>query len=181
MGSFVTISLILIAVAVGLVLLVRRNLKQRALARKFREIFITTASDLVGKHDFPDAHAQQLVTMASVPQGWLTRVMVFVMIRDLIWGRSGKPRSSKGPKLEQVPPHLRALYITAIFSMLIGDSFRCALFGRVVRSTHRWLFDALAEVKPDVNAHATKEVVEQVAQVRVPRRFVPDPELVCAV
>ncbi len=181
MGSFVTTSLILIAVAVGLVLLVRRNLNQRALSRKFREIFITAASDLVSKHDFPDAHAKHLVTMAAVPQGWLTRVMVLLMFRDMIWGRSGQRKPSSGPKLEQVPPHLRALYIRAIFSFLIGDSFRCALFGRVVRSTHRWLFDAIAEVKHDVNAHATREIVEQVAQVGVPRRFAPEPELLCAV
>ncbi len=179
MGSFVTTSLILIAVAVGLVLLVRRNLKQRELARKFRAIFIATANDLVGKHDFPDAHAKQLVAMASIPQGWLTRFIVFVTFRDMIWGRSGTRKPNNAPKLEQVPPNLRALYITAIFSLLISDSFRCALFGRVVRSTHRWLFDAVAEVKPDVNAHATKEVVEQIGQVRLPQRFVPEPALAC--
>ena len=179
METFVSTGLILTLTAVGLVLLVRRNLKQRELARKFRQIFIATANDLVGKHDFPDTHAKQLVEIAAIPEGWLTRFIVFTTFRDMIWGRSGKRKPSDGPKLDQVPAHLRALYITAIFSLLISDSFRCALIGRVVRSTHRWLFDALQEVKPDVNAHATKEVVEQVGQVRIPRRFVPERELAC--
>ena len=169
MESFVMTSIILTLAFAGVVLMIRRNLRQRENARKLRDLFISTANDLVGKPEFPEAHARQLVEMASLPQGWLTRFMMFRFVSNAMFGE--KPRSkASATSLEHVPHNLRALYITAIFAFLLSDSYRCALLGRVVRSMNSWLFDALEEARPDVNAHATRAVVNLVNQAHGPKR-----------
>ena len=109
MESFLATSAVLTIVAAGLVLIIRRNLRQRATARKFRQIFIATADDLVGKAEFPDAHARHLVSMAAIPQGWLTRFMVLQMVRRMAFGESEKVdlnemRVSAGVGLSWISP-----------------------------------------------------------------------------
>jgi hypothetical protein len=159
--------------------MIRRNLRQRPKARELRTLFITTLNDLVGKPDFPDAHARQLVQMAALPQGWLTRFMVFQLVKSAVFGERNR-RKTPALSFEHVPHHLRALYVTAIFAFLWSDTYRCALFGRVVRSLNSWIMDAIQEVKPDVNAHATRSVVNLVNQVQAPKAFARDDDLVCA-
>ena len=163
MNVFVT-AITLIAIALGLVFLVRTNLENRAAARKLREVFIAQAHDLVAKPEFPDAHAKLLIGMASIPQGWATRYFVTRLAGELLW--AGK-RTNNGdlPKLEQVPQQLQKKFVLAMLAFTLSDSYRCVIFGRIFRATNSWLHDAVQEPKPDVNAHATRNVIVQVAQM----------------
>lgn len=167
--TFLAISTVILALVwAGLVLLVRRNLRQRQRARDLRAQFIALADELVGRPGFPDAHAQQLVRMASLPQGWLTRFMVVVLLKQMLFGRGVSSRRGL-PKIGQVPKALREKYVVAMLSFVLSDSYRCAILGRVVRGTYSWIGEALNEVAPDVNAHATRKVVEQISSVKAPR------------
>jgi len=175
--SFLATTAILLLIWVSVVGLVRRNLRQRDDARKFRAIFETEASDLIGKAEFPDAHARQLLVMSKIPGGWLTRFMLFAILKQTILGRP--VRRAAGPQIDQVPRQLQAKYVIALLAFILSDSYRCALFGRVIRGIYPWLRQALAEVKPDIHAHATRSVADQIGQARPPRRFGVEPELLC--
>jgi len=179
MTNFVGTSLILVLVSVGLVLLVRRNLRQRELARKLRDIFVSAAEDLVGKADLPDAHARQLMMSAAIPGGWITRYMVYMLFRQIVFGTNASQGSNK-LSITKVPPQLRAKYVTALLALVLSDSYRCAILGRIWRGANNWIFDAIKEVKPDVDAHATKFVVEQVTRVHAPRWLEAEHKLVTA-
>lgn len=174
--DFLATVIVLVGVWAGLVAVVRRNLQQREVARRLRARFIAIANDLVSKAEFPDAHARQLVELSRVPGGWLTRFMVCAFVMRIF----GRPlRRGSGPTIEGVPVHLRAKYVEALLAFTLGDTYRCALLGRIVRGVYSWMADALNEIKPDVNAHATRVVVEQIGQVR--KKAIPiERELVCA-
>lgn len=163
MGFFLEASLVVIVVSTFLVQLVRRNLRQRPMARRYREMYVRFANELVGDTRFPDAHAKQLVGVTKLPEGWLTRFMVAKLLHEMILGKDSKP---KGPPFDEVPPELRAKYIAALLALAIADSYRCALLGRVWRGANLWVLDAVEQPKPDVNAHATRRVIEQVSSVR---------------
>ncbi|MFL6726826.1 MAG: hypothetical protein ACJ8FS_09975 [Sphingomicrobium sp.] len=164
MGFYAEASLVVIIVSVGLVLLIRRNLRQRPMARRFRASFIRLADELVGNPDFPEPHAKQLVTIAKFPEGWLTRVMVALLLRQIVLGKA-KKTADKTP-IEKVPEHLRATYVAALFALAIGDSYRCALLGRIWRGANAWILDAVKEPDPDVNGHAARRVIQQVSNVQ---------------
>ena len=169
MGFFLSAAII-IAASACIVMLVRRSLGDRETARKLRAAFISIANDLVGKPEFPDAHARQLVTLASVPEGWLTRYMVMVLFKEMLTGSKTGKRSAQSPRLEQLPDTLRAKYVTALLAYALSDSYRSALCGRIWRGAYSWIPDAVQEVKPDVNAHATRNVVEQMGYIPASKR-----------
>jgi hypothetical protein len=177
--SFVGTATALVAVSAGLVFVIRKNLEQRALARKLREIFIQEANDLVAKAEFPEAHARLLINMASIPQGWMTRFLVAALAKELFFGKSARKRRD-APSLEQVPPNLRKKFVLAILAFTLSDSYRCVIFGHVMRATNNWLGDAVREPKADVNAHATRNVIEQVAQIPSRQARHREPELLSA-
>lgn len=171
MEEFAITSLGLILIAAGLVLLIRRNLRQRPKARALRARFVAIADDLVGKPDFPDAAARQLVILTSFPEGWLTRFLVLMIFREMLFGNRSRrrPRPASAISFDQIPAALRPKYVMAIIAFILSDSHRCALFGHVLRAVLPWLVDTIQEVKPDVNAHATRRVVEQVFDCSPPR------------
>lgn len=169
MSFYTTASIVTGLVSIGLVLLVRRNLRQRAIARRLRKVFISLAEDLVSKPEFPEAHARQLVEFSAIPSGWLTRFAVFVLLKQIFTGSGVRSKTRDKPKVEQVPENLRAKYVMAILAFALSDSYRCAILGRVWRGANPWIIEAVRNVKPDVNAHATRSVVEQVARVHAPK------------
>ena len=155
MTYFLLGSTVAIFISLALVLLLRRNLRQRTLARKLRAIFIATVDDLVGKPELPDAHSRQLAEFAAIPEGWITRYAVFAFLKAIVTGRRTFGVSG-APRLEQVPHNLRPKYVTAILALALSDSYRCALLGRIWRGAYGWVGEAVKEVKPDLNAHATR-------------------------
>lgn len=167
MNFYALASAIVIIVSIGLVLLVRRNLRQRTTARRFRAIFISAAEDLVSKPDFPAEHAKQLADAAAIPQGWITRFMVVSLLKEMFLGKSSND-PLRTLSFEKVPKHLRTKYVVAIFSLALGDSYRCALLGRLWRGANLWVLQGVKEPKVDVDAHATRRMVEQVNYVRAP-------------
>lgn len=171
-------AIILVAVAAGLVALIRKNLEQRDLSRRLRTIFISEANDLVGKPEFPSAHAQMLVSMAGFPEGWVTRFFVANLVRRLLIGRSD--RVTSGPKMEQVPFNLRKKYVLAMLSFALSDSYRSVIFGHIFRATNSWLTEAIKEPKGDISAHATQTVIEQVSQASVKRSTHKESEMAAA-
>lgn len=170
MTSFVASCLAVLIISAGLVLLIRRNLRQREAARRWRNTFMSLASDLVSKPEFPEAQAKQLTMLAVIPGGWLTRYMVAVLFRRMITGHEPKSSASK-IELEQIPVALRTKYVAAIFAVAISDSYRCALLGRIWRGAYSWTFEAAGNAKPDVTAHATRSVISQVSHVHADRQF----------
>jgi len=160
--SFLTAAVVLTAIAAALVLLIRKNLEQRDTARKLRAIFIAEANDLVAKPDFPAKHARMLTEMSAVPQGWITRYFVFKLTKELFGGKANV--RVEAPSINQVPDQYLQKYVLAILALALSDSYRCVIFGRIFRTTNQWIVDAIEEPKPDVRAHATRIVVEQVAQ-----------------
>lgn len=161
--GYMTVYATFICVAVFTVWLLRRNLAQRAYARHLRAIFFAEANDLVGKQELPDAHARHLVAMASLHHGSLTRFMVFSLFLRIFTGKvAGQGRSEL--RVDRVPTQLRGKYVLAYLAFVWGDSYQCALYGPFFRGTNSWIRDAIDEVKPDVNAHATRNVVEQVTR-----------------
>lgn len=156
------VAAILVAVAAALIWLVRTNLQQREISRRLRIVFIAEAGDLIGKPEFPDAHARMLASMASIPQGWATRFFVIALAKRLLFGESSA--GTDGPRLEQVPSNLRRKYVLAMLAFVLSDSYRCVIFGRIFRATNSWIGAAVDEPKEDVNAHATKVVIEQVSR-----------------
>ncbi len=169
MGFYAAAALTVILVSVGLVLLIRRNLRQRVLARRLRALFLSTAEDLIGKPEFPDRHARQLFEFSAIPGGWLTRYAVFVLLRQILTGKGPRRLHKDAPTFEQVPPQLRAKYVTAVLAFALSDSYRCAILGRIWRGANAWIMDAVNDVQPDVNAHATRSVVDQVGRVHAPK------------
>lgn len=163
--NFLNIAIILIVVSVALVALIRKNLEQRIVSRKLRSIFINEAYDLIAKPEFPEAHAKMLVGMSAMPGGWITRVMVMLMIRNLFWS-SSKVKKHDGPKIEQVPKSLQKKFVLAMLAFSLSDSYRCVIFGRIYRTTNNWLTDAIEEPKGDVYAHATSNVIGQVVEMQ---------------
>lgn len=168
MMSFAITAAVLVAGSAGLVLLARKNLEHRELARRLRDIFLSEANDLVSKAEFPDAHARQLVDMAALPEGWVTRFFVVRLAKRMFFGRNSRRRSDT-PRMEQVPPALRRKYVLAMLAFALSDSYRCVIFGHIFRAANGWLDAAVREPKRDVDAHATQEVIEQVSQVRAPK------------
>lgn len=167
--QFLGSALILIMVSLGLVGLIHRNLRQRDDARMHRKKFISIADDLISKAELPDAAARFLVTLASVPGGWLTRAMAWMVIREIFTGQ--RVRNKDPIRLETIPEHLRVKFVVAILSIALSDSYRCALLGRIWRGANPWVLDAIGDPKPDANAHATRHVVEQASAVHVPRQI----------
>lgn len=167
--GFVGTAAVLVVVSAGLVFVIRKNLEQREIARRLREIFIQEATDLVAKPELPDKHARQLVNMASIPQGWITRLFVLRFVKHLFFGPSERTRRPDAPRLEDVPSALRKKYVLAILAFTLSDSYRCVIFGHVFRATNDWLGDAVKEPKSDVDAHATRNVIDQVSQIPAPR------------
>lgn len=164
--SFINIAVVMAAGFFALVLLIRKNLQQRETSRKLRQIFIAEAEDLVGKPDFPQRYAEMLVDAADIPQGWLTRFFVFKLVKELFWGRTNRGKEYN-LKIEEIPTSLQRKYVLAILALALSDSYRCVIFGRVFRATNSWIGDAVREPKPDVNAHATRDVIQQVAQMQL--------------
>ncbi|GGZ02581.1 hypothetical protein GCM10011614_17070 [Novosphingobium colocasiae] len=105
--------------------------------------------------------------------------MVFSTIKAMVWGDKHNP-GAKDLSVHRIPVQYRARYVTAIFAFLLSDTYRCALFGRVVRSAIPWLKAAIQEVKPDVNAHATQTIVERVSEYHPAKRFEERELAVCA-
>lgn len=164
MGFYISAAIIAVAVSSGLVFVIRRNLADREKSRHLRAIFVAAAGDLVGKPELPDAHARQLVMLANIPEGWLTRFMVLVLLKRMLVG-AGQRRTQGIPIFDQVPANLRPQYVTALLSFALSDSYRCAIFGQIWRAAYGWVGDAVKEIKPDVNAHATRTVVEQMSSM----------------
>lgn len=165
MMGFVGIAAVLLLVSVGLVAIIRKNLAQRELSRKLRATFIQEANDLVSKSDFPAAHARLLISMSSLPEGWATRLYVTYLATQLLGFSKSRPRAG-APKIDQVPPHLRKKFVVAMLAFALSDSYRAVIFGHIFRSTNSWITDALSEPKADVEAHATRNVIERVVQVQ---------------
>jgi hypothetical protein len=176
MGFLETAGL-LVAVAVVLIWAIRTNLEQREISRHLRTIFITEASDLIGKPEFPDRHALMLAGMSALPQGWATRFFVLTLFKQFLF--SEKKKRSTGPNFEQVPHQLRKKYVLAMLAFALSDSYRCVFFGRIFRATNSWISEAVEEPKEDINAHATKVVIEQVSLAS--SRKSPMPEIAMAV
>ena len=160
--SFLSAAMVLIAVSIALVVMIRKNLSQRETARKFRTIFIAQANDLVAKPDFPEKHARMLTEMSAIPQGWITRYFVASLAKNLFFGSSKKKIDA--PSLDQVPDQYLNKYVLALLSLALSDSYRCVILGRIFRITNSWIGEAIEEPKPDVRAHATRIVIEQVVQ-----------------
>jgi hypothetical protein len=160
--------LIVVFVSACTVLVVRHALAQRAEARRYRAIFITAASDLIGKPEFPDEHAKQLTVYASIWAGWLTRALVLSTFWRIISGRA-LTRTRTGYDMNNIPEHLRPKFAVAVLALAVGDSYRSAFFGPIWRGTNSWVVDAVREIRPDVNAHATKQVIRQVSQSHAPK------------
>lgn len=165
MMGFVGNAAVLLLVSAGLVTMIRKNLAQRELSRKLREIFIQEASDLVAKADFPAAHARLFIGMSSLPEGWATRLHVSYLFAELI-GISKKRSRADAPSVEQVPAHLRKKFVVAMLAFALSDSYRAVIFGHIFRATNRWITDAVREPQTDVEAHATRNVIEKVVQVQ---------------
>ena len=165
--SFVLEAVVVVAVTAGLVASVRRNLRHRPKARKLRNLYVSIADDLVGKPEFPDAHARLLAEVSAIPEGWLTRAMVFILLKEMIFGKGKK--SPPRFRLDDVPPELQVKFATAVLALVLSDSYRCAVLGRLWRGANLWVIDAVKEPRPDANAHSTRRVVEQVGHVRAPR------------
>lgn len=163
---------LLVAVAVALIWIIRTNLEQREVSRQLRTIFIAEASDLIGKPEFPDRHAKMLAAMSGFPQGWSTRFIVLTLLKRMLVGE-GKA-TSDGPSIEQVPHQLRKKYVLAMLAFALSDSYRCVLFGRIFRATNTWISSAIAEPKEDVNAHATKAVIDQVSLASARKATTPE-------
>lgn len=175
MTFFASASLVAVVVSVGLVLLIRKNLRQRPRARELRAVFASIADDIVSKSDLPDAYALQLAELSAVPGGWLTRLMLLMAAKKMITGASSK-RASDDLSLSGVPENLRPLYVVAILSLLLSDSYRCAIMGPIWRATNTWVADVFKEntrpdVRADVNAHATRQIVTQISHVHAPRQL----------
>ncbi|HCJ20252.1 MAG TPA: hypothetical protein DHV64_01685 [Erythrobacter sp.] len=176
--GFWSTAAVLVAVSVALVALVRKNLEQRELARKLRDVFIAEANDLVAKPEFPDEHAKLFINMASIPQGWATRFYVATLAKRLFFGR--RERASAAPKFDSVPQSLRKKYVLAMLAFALSDSYRCVVFGHIFRATNSWLGEAVKEPKRDVNAHATRIVIDQVSQASARRQTQTHAELAAA-
>lgn len=159
--SFIIAILIAAAVSAFGSFALGRNLRRRKLARQIAETFFAIADDLVGKEEFPKEHAALLVTMSSLRPGMLTR---FVVVKFLVGLFTGMPPAMpKSPlSIDRVPHNLRKQYVRAMLSFIISDSFRCALLGPVFRRANGWIEQALKEIEPDVNAHATRAVTDQI-------------------
>lgn len=170
--GFLGTAILLVAVAVALIWIVRTNLAHRQLSRNLRVIFINEASDLIGKPEFPDRHAKMLAGMAGIPQGWSTRFLVLTLFKRMLFGETNV--GSKGPNIEQVPPQLRKKYVLAMLAFTLSDSYRCVFFGRIFRATNSWISAAIEEPKGDVDAHATKAVIEQVTLVSARKSAAPE-------
>ena len=168
--GYAGLAAVLIAVSAGVVFLIRKNLAQRERARALRTMFIEQANDLVAKPEFPDAHARMLIDMSSLPEGWATRLFVARLAKHLFFGQSGRTRAVAAPKLDQVPHGLRRKYVLAILAFALSDSYRCVIFGHIFRATNSWLNDAVKEPKSDVDAQATRNVIDQVAQMPTHRK-----------
>lgn len=162
------------------ILLIRRNLGQRARARHFRQIFVTAADDLIGKAELPDAHARQLLLLVGAPLGIGTRIMVLLTLFRALTGKRVLADSKGDSSLERVPQQLLEKYVRAILAFIISDSYHSAFFGPIFRAGNGWIFDAIREVKPDVRAHATKHIVASVVRAENVRVFRRTPEFVNA-
>jgi len=177
-GSIFLLVALLIA-AVSFALLIRRNLKHRDKARYYRKIFISTADDLIGKADLPDAHARQLLTLAGSPLGMGTRIMILILIYRAIRGHSNQSHKISDASFEKIPAHLLELYVRAIFAFIISDSYHSAIFGPIFRAANGWIFDGVREVKPDIRAHATRYMVDSVVHAEAIRIFRRGDDLAC--
>ena len=60
---------------------------------------------------------------------------------------------------------LRPRYVVALLTLALSDSYYSLILGPFWRAANSWIVDALSEVKPDVNAHATQAVIRQVWNV----------------
>jgi hypothetical protein len=160
--AFLYTTVVLTVVSVGLILMIRKDLRQREIARKLRTTFIAQADDLVAKPDFPDKHARMLTEMAAIPQGWITRYFVIILVKNLFW--SSPKDTIDAPSLDQVPEQYLKKYVIALLALALSDSYRSVIFGRIFRTTNSWIVAAIEEPKSDVRAHATRIVIEQVAQ-----------------
>lgn len=168
MGFYAIASLVVLSVWLGLVLLIRRNLRQREKARRYRTVFVSVAEDLISKPEFPDRHAKNLAEMSAFPEGWITRFMVIILLKEMLVGKSRRRRGPPKFNVEDVPQNLRVKYVVAIFAFALGDSYRCAILGRMWRAANPWVGEAIDSPKVDVNAHATTRMVDQVSRVRAP-------------
>jgi hypothetical protein len=158
---------LLLAAWAFMIFCMRETLRLRPRARLYRAKFIEAANDLVGKAEFPHGHAEHLLMLASFRPGWVTRGMVLMLAKRAILGG----RDRKGAlKFESIPESLRARYVTAILAFALADSYHSAAFGRVFRTINSWMIDGVRDVKPDVGAHATRRVIEQVDHAHAPRR-----------
>lgn len=151
---------------------IRRSLAQRESARRYRSIFIAAADDLLGKSEIPDVLAQHIVMGARLPAGWISRFMVVRLVfRFALGKRFRRPNSEAlafAAAFAGLPRGLKERYAVALLSLAISDSYRSSFFGAVWRAINGWTLEAVKDVGPDVNGHATKNIVVQVADTRPP-------------
>lgn len=174
MNHLALASLTVVVISAVLIGLIRRNLRQRPRARELRAIFIAMADDLVSKPELPDAYAKQLAELAAVPGGWITRLMLMMSAKRVFTG-TGLETEADLP-LSGVPDQLRPKYVVAVLALTLSDTYRCAILGRIWRGTNAWVVDLFNEskrpdVKSDVNAHATRQMVGQITNVHAPRQL----------
>lgn len=174
---------VLLVLLIGAYLLidsfVRRAIRQRPLARHYRAIFIARADDLVGKPEFPSEHAHFLVYISRCSGGVLTGYMTRELVRRMFTGGS-RTNSKINLSVERVPSALRQRYVEALLAFILSDSYFSVFYGPIYRAANPWIKYALKEVKPDVDAHATRAVVDELAAFK-PSGW-RNPELVaCAV
>lgn len=153
----------MIFVAYGLYGIIRRNLRQRSHARRVRRIFLVLTNRLLKDPELPKEEAEYLVRLASVPEGWMTRGVLGIMAKRVLFGkrRRRKPKRAMGGK--HVPKHLRQDFTRATFALILADSYRCAVLGHVLRAIVPWLQDAVNEIEPDdVGAHSTVRIMRDV-------------------
>ena len=159
--SYLIAAAIMIALTVAIYKLVERNLAEREVARNYRKVFLEAAHKLVANENFPKDRAELLISLAGSRPGWITRTMMFLMLKRAFVGR---PASGMGSQwLKRLPQETHTTFAVAVIAFSLADSYHCALLGRFFRAAYPWLDELTrAPETTDVNAQATSRVVYEV-------------------
>lgn len=178
MMGFWGTAILLIALATAVIMIVRTSLNNRALSRDLRAIFICQVEKMIVDPRLPEGHARLLLAMVDLPECLTTRNYVLSLFGRIIVSET--PRPAISPRIEELPVQLRKQYVLAMLSFALADSYRCVVLGRIFRAANNWVLAAVEKPKPDVNAHATKVIVQNVTYASTDRHKAKDEELMVA-